>query len=252
MHRYLPLLLLLAGCPDPAATDPSTAQPGQPNGQPADPNAQPNGQPGDPNAQPGGPPTDPNAQPGGPPTDPNGGGAPGSGPPAGSRPAPTGFTLTPGEGVKLSGTVTYSGSAKGTIRVDFLRNPEGSPYPELMHSVELTEPGPWEVEVPKNFGALMIVGFIDADNNGPSPGEPSASNREPMSVGAQPVKGIELALSDQPAMGGKGPTPPGEGGMPPEGAPGAPPAGAPPAGAVPGGAAPAGAPGGAAPASGTP
>ena len=254
MKKLLPLLLILAGCPDPAATDPSA------NGAPPPGGPAPGGPPGE--AQPGAPAE--GSQAGAPGGDPNnvltGGTSPA--PPPGGRPKPTGFELVPGQGIKLGGTVTYSGAATGKLRVDLLRNPEGAPYPELMASLELDKPGPWSIEVPKDYGDLSIIAFLDADDNGPSAGEPRSPFSAPIKIGKTDVSDVTLEMSDDPKDAtGKGP--PGEegkdgkgvapggapGGAPPEGVPpaGAPPAGAPPAGGPPAGAPPEGAPPGGAP-----
>ena len=90
LNRSLPFLLVLAGCPDPTAapggagTDkPMEGQGGPPGGE---------GQPGT-----GGPP-------------PGGEGQPGGG--MGGRPTPQGFQVTAGQGVKLSGTLTYTEPAE--------------------------------------------------------------------------------------------------------------------------------------------
>lgn len=270
MSKYLLPLLFLTACPDPAATqDPNAPPPGGEAGPPADPNAIP-GTP-DPNAAPG--PADPNATPGA--------GAPNGANQAGSRPVPAGFTVTPGQGVKLSGNIVWSGAVDGKLRVDFLRNPEGSPYPELMHSLEQSKAGPWSVEVPKDLGEISVVAFIDKDDNGPSPGEPMALYKGDLKIASQTeIKDINLELSESPDMGafqprneqtgqggapselvGAGPNPttgatgvPAPGTPPAGGTEGAPPPGTPPAGApaAPPGPAPAGgaAPAGAAPASG--
>lgn len=250
--KLLPLLLLLVGCPDPAATTDPNAVPGQgPQGGP--PPTSP-GQP-DPSAVPNPDGTAPPAA----------GGAAGATP--GARPAAPGFQVTAGQGVKISGTAVYAGSAKGKLRIDFLRNPEGAPFPELIHSIELEKPGEWSVEAPQDIGELSVVAFLDADDNGPSPGEPMALYKSPLKIEKTEVKGVVLELSDNPDMGAfkpkgappdgsaviNGPPPDGSapgavppggappGGAPPAGAPGAPPAGAPPAGAAPAGAPPAGA-----------
>lgn len=249
MKKLLPLLLILAGCPDPAATDPSTSAP-PPNGAPGGP--PPGGAPGAPGeAPPGGAPAD-GSQAAVPAGDPNNVLTPGATPPPGGRPKPTGFELVPGQGVKLGGTVTYSGSATGKLRIDLLRNPEGAPYPELMASIEMDKPGPWSIEVPKDYGDLSIIAFLDSDDNGPSAGEPRSAFTNAIKIGKTDVSDVVLEMSDNPKDEmGKGSPAPGAGGPPP-GAGGAPPPGAPPAGAPPEGGAPAGAPPEGAPPAGAP
>ncbi len=215
----LPLLstLFLAGCPDPTAVADGKGS-GGPNG-PPDPNA----------------PRDANGAPMAPPQD-------GAGP-GGGRPQVVGFKVEPGTGVKLSGDITYTGTRTGTLRVDFLKNSEGGSFPELVNTIALDKPGPWSVEAPKDLGDISIVSFIDADDNGPSDGEPAGKIDKTTVAGADIAK-LDITLSDNPELGSL--KPPGKGapagGMPPPpGANGPAPGDAPPGG--PGGpAAPAGPP----------
>jgi len=166
------------------------------------------------------------------------------------------FEVTPGEGVKLSGTITYTGSKTGAVHVDFLRAPENGSYPELVHSISIEALGPWEVEAPKGTGKLGIVAYVDIAGDGPNDGDPAARVPGLVDVASDAVTGLDVTLSDTPDLGeftpGKGdhgPTPgggtpggeavPGGAGAPPAGA-GAPPAGgAPPAEGAAAGAAPA-------------
>lgn len=228
MRLLLPCLLLLAGCPDPSASRgagaPKDAPPGGPGG------------------------------PGGPGAGGSGGGS--SGP---VHPGQTSFKVEPGQGVKLSGTIAYAGTKTGTLRLDILRNP-GTPgtFPELLYSATLDKAGPWEVEAPKNTGAVGIVAYLDADGNGPSQGEPAAEVAA--EVKDAPLPALDLTLSDSAELGAfkpptalaggqggpgtpppggeaaKGAPPPGSAeaakGPPPPGAPGAaPPVTPPPGGA---------------------
>lgn len=242
MSRALALLVFLAGCPDPV---PTTTDPAAAGGAPA------GAEGGVGQAPP-----------------PEGGGAP---PPAGGgRPAAMGFQVEPGQGVKLSGTVSYAGTATGTYRIDFLRAAEGSGFPELLHAISMDKAGTWEVEAPKAAGKIHIVSYLDAGEDGPSAGEPAVLYANPVEVGDAPIADVALVLSDSPDLGDFAPR--GGGGAPPGGAAGAPdgaatptpggapgevpgaapggpptgdgalPAGAPPAGASPSGAPPAGAP----------
>ncbi|MFN7143912.1 MAG: hypothetical protein ACK4YP_09065 [Myxococcota bacterium] len=206
--RLLPVLLVLAGCPDPTASpEGAGGSAGAPGA-----GAPPPGEAGPPGAQ------------------------------GGSRPTPQGFQVTAGEGVKLSGTVSYAGTKTGPVTVDFLRQAQGGTFPELVHSVTLPAPGPFEVEAPKDAGDIAIVAFIDSNGNGPDPGEPAGRVKDMVKVGAEPVTGLEIALSDAPDLGdlapggagGATPPPGGAEGTPPvQGTPGEAPAGTPPAGTPP-------------------
>lgn len=164
-------------------------------------------------------------------------GGPGTPPEGGARPTSPSFQVAAGEGVKVSGTVTYGGAAAtGKVKIDFLRHAEGAQFPELLHSVTLAGPGAFEVEAPKDAGKLMVVAFMDANDNGPDPAEPRAPAQE-IVVGTAPVTGLTLALTENPDAGDKGKPPitepaaaPGAGGPQPIGTPGTPqPLGAPPA-----------------------
>ena len=189
------MALLLAGCPE----SPGPEGPGQ-----------------------GGPGAD---GPGGPPP-----GGPGAGGGPEGRPNDAHFDVVEGEGVTLSGTIEYGGEATGAVRLDFLVVDAGGTAPKLMHAESLNEVGAWTLEVPKDFGELIIVGFIDADSDGPSPTAPAATVT--IEVATENVSDITLALVDDPDLGSltpgahNGAPPDGAGGAPPEGAEGAPPEGA--------------------------
>lgn len=196
----------------PAEGDPNMGAP--PDGkQPGDPNGDPNamaGGPGAPPGTPGAPPGAPGTPPGGPdapPADPSAAPLP---PPAGGTPPGPGappvpvakhpdkeFNVEAGKGVKVSGSVIYSGSQKGTVRVDFLRQEDKLGFPEIVGSLTLKAPGPFDIDVPQNLGKVRVVAYIDADGNGPSEGE--AMGRAPKDtydIEATPITGIDITLSD--------------------------------------------------------
>lgn len=193
--------LLLAGCPEAPPTSTSTTAGGEAPDNPAGPPA-------------------------------NGEGVPE--PEAGARPTNARFEINEGEGVILSGTISYPGAKTGTMRMDFLTLAESS-HPQLAHAASLPGLGPYSIEIPKDYGELHIVAFIDVDGDGPTPSDPAATTK--IVVGSEPLSGVDLALSDTPDLGEltpgatHNPTPT-EGGAPP--ADGSPPAdGAPPAGEAP-------------------
>jgi hypothetical protein len=239
LARLLPVLLVLGGCPDPTAAPEGGGMSDKPMGGGA-----PGGDPG----QAGGP-----GQ-GGPPGGPGGEGGAGAAGGPGGRPTAPGFKVTAGEGVKLSGVITYAGSKTGTVRIDFLQQSAQANFPDLVHSIELAAAGPWEVEAPKDGGEYWVVSFLDANGNGPDPGEPAARVKDLVKVGTTPITGLDLVLSDNPELGDLKPG--GKDGETAPGAPGGPPGagGAPGAGGVPGGEMKPGElpPGGAPPAGGPP
>ncbi len=199
----LSLLLLLSACPTEAPEE-VPMQSGPPGGEAG-------GAPGAPRPggeTPGGPP--PGGQAGTPPT-------PGTG-------APSSLAVVPGEGVKVSGTASYAGTPEGTIRMDVLK--KSDTVSELVYSGKLDALGPFDVELPKNFGTVQVAVFIDVTGDGPTLGEPMAASTW-IDVGDKPITDLKLVLNKLESGG-----PPPAGGTPA----GAPPAGAPPVG----GAAPAG------------
>jgi hypothetical protein len=179
--------------------------------------------------------------------------APGeAGPPAPGGGQPTQISVDPGTGVMVKGTASYGGTAEGKVRLDVLK--KGTAMPELAYSTTLDAIGPFEVELPKNFGSVQVTVFVDTTGDGPTVGEPMAASAW-FDVGETPPEPLTLVLTKLNEGGSGGPPP-----MPgPEGAPaGPPPGGGDPAaaGAAPGaapadpaaaGAAPAGAPPAAAP-----
>lgn len=173
---------LLAGCPDPTATTDVAAT--NANGAPSTPPP-----PGDAGA--------------------GAAGTPASAPAGAGRPTPPGFTVKPGEGVKLSGTLAYTGSKTGTIRVDFLKPPVNGALPELLDSIELGSVGEWSVEAPKNAGDLAVVAYIDGASDGPSAGDPAGRITGVVTVKEAPVTGLDITLSDEPDLGDLKPGQPG-------------------------------------------
>lgn len=148
---------------------------------------------------------------------------------SGGRPSASGFKITPGEGVQLSGKVKYRGSRTGVLRIDLLKNNQTTTFPELLETLSLTSPGAWTIEAPKDLGEISIVSFIDADGNGPSEGEPAAMIEHTIVAGTD-ISGLDLTLTDSPNLGALKP-----GGSVPPPPPGeetaAPPGSAPPPGA---------------------
>jgi hypothetical protein len=144
--------------------------------------------------------------------------------PMGKRPEEARFTVVEGEGVVFSGTVSYPGDKKGSIRLDFLTQ-EGNQPPNLVHAVSLPKLGDFSVELPKDYGQLHVVAFIDVDGDGPNASDPAALAT--LTVGVEPITGVALALSDTPDLGaltpGSNGAAPGEGAPPGEGGAAAPP-----------------------------
>jgi hypothetical protein len=173
----------------------------------------------------------------------------GAAPPAGARPQDAKWSPEPGMAVELAGQVSYTGSATGPLRIDFLRKTEGQP-PELVHSLELTAAGPWTASAPQGAGAVHLVAYIDKAGDGPSADDPAGRTSEPVVIDTNTLTGLDLVVSDTPDLGDLTPgAPEGAGGPPQAGGPGgAPPKGQDgPPGAAPAPSGSAGAPGGQAP-----
>lgn len=145
-------------------------------------------------------------------------------------PGPPELEVEAGTGVLISGTFTYTGTQAGAYRVDILKPGEAN-NPTLLKALTLPAQGAWEFEMPKNYGPILVNGFIDVGQKGPGHGEPSASVAD-LTVAETPLTGIALVLVDG-AVAASAP-PPEPGAPPPEG--GSPTAGAAPAtaGAAPG------------------
>lgn len=154
-------------------------------------------------AMPGAAPLPPGGVPGTPPAD---GAVPGTPPPENLSPdSPPVTAVHPdlefqvtGAGVKVSGSVSYAGSQKGTIRVDFLRAQERPGFPEIVGSLSLKAPGPFSVDVPQSLGKVQIVSYIDADGNGPSAGEAFGHPpKDVYDIETTAITGVDITLRDE-------------------------------------------------------
>jgi hypothetical protein len=105
----------------------------------------------------------------------------------------------------LTGTVVYEGDKTGTIRMDLLTQ-EGISAPELVSAESVPELGPFSFEVPKNFGDLHILGFIDQQSDGPSEDDPAG--KLSVEIGEVDIGELELVLSEDPDLGNLRPGPP--------------------------------------------
>lgn len=149
------------------------------------------------------------------------GGAPAEGAPpemsTAAHPDDARWKLAEGEGIALSGTVSYEGEPPtGAVRVDVLTQSGDAP-PHLVSAETLDGLGPFTIRAPKDFGEVHLVAFIDRAGDGPSPDDAAATLK--VTIGAEDVAELSLALSDEPDLGGLTPgAPPTEnGGAPPEG-----------------------------------
>jgi hypothetical protein len=134
-----------------------------------------------------------------------------------------------GEGVQLSGVFDYQGETPGSYRIDFQKRESPNGPPMLVHTIELDAPGPWSLEVPKDYGSIYLTGFVDLKGDGPSPDDPIGRTAEAVEIGSEPITGVNLNIALGNDAGLSGPPQPGDnkppddastGGLAPEGAPG--------------------------------
>jgi hypothetical protein len=160
-----------------------------------------------------------------------------------SNPNDARFSVAPGTGVKLSGSFDYTGETPGSYRIDFQKRETPNSPPMLVHTIELDAPGPWSLEVPKDYGPIYLTGFVDLKGDGPSPDDPIGRTMEPVVIGGEAIEGIALSVAlgndagipAPPQPGGKTPGAGTPGEPAPEGAPGGDPAGGEQAGGAPAG-----------------
>ncbi len=112
---------------------------------------------------------------------------------------PTGFAqenhpFDKGEGVELSGTIEYSGTAEGQYLVD-LMNMEIPDQPQVAYNVICHHGGEFLVEVPTQLGKLIAVAFLDTDGMGPANSK-AAGTSAPFEVGTDAVSDITIKLED--------------------------------------------------------
>ena len=114
------------------------------------------------------------------------------------------LNLKPGEGLTISGTFQYVGTATGSKRVDVQKYREGS-APSLVHTLEISDDNTFSFQVPPDYGKILITGFIDKAGNGPTPDDPQG--RLSIEIGAEEQSDVILEVSDDYTP----PSPPGGG-----------------------------------------
>lgn len=119
------------------------------------------------------------------------------------------FSIVPGNSVTLSGTFRYEGESAGNYRID-VQKKEGSAAPMLVHAVEIDKPGDFAIEIPKNYGTILLLGFVDINSDGPSGDDPSGYSDSHILVGEEDITGVVLEV----ALGNPLQTPPPPGGPP--------------------------------------
>ena len=150
---------------------------------------------------------------------PNAGDAAAGRPDATQLPFTTDASVVAGEGVAIAGTIAYAGSKTGRIRIDITKVQNNQPS-LLAKTLELPALGTWAVELPKDFGTVRIVGFLDQTGDGPTPDDAAATLPDLVAVGTANVEGLLLELKDDPDPLVLAPAPPspqpGDAGKPPQ------------------------------------
>ncbi len=116
--------------------------------------------------------------------------APADPPPPGLGEPTEDVRVEPGTGVMVSGVFTYTGDAEGVFRVD-IASPQPSGPPRVVTKTVVPEAGPWEVELPKNLGPIIVTGFVE-QGHGPGPTTPNATVYG-LTVGETPLVDIVIA-----------------------------------------------------------
>jgi hypothetical protein len=127
------------------------------------------------------------------------GGAPavdGATPPSHGRITAPSSALGDDEGIELSGTMAYLDDPPlvGTVRLEVMTTGDDGEA-TLLVVEDLEGLGPWSVRVPEDLGPVNLLAYVDAEMNGPNPGEPSSNLIEPITVAKADISGIELVLS---------------------------------------------------------
>lgn len=122
-------------------------------------------------------------------------------PPPPSPESSPAFVVVPGEGVKVSGTVGYAGTSEGKFHVDFVEPPQPGHYPKLVHSVLVESAGAWELEVPKNYGKVGVMAYLDIAGDGPTPTDPAARVAALLEIGETEISGLVLNCVENADLG---------------------------------------------------
>jgi hypothetical protein len=103
------------------------------------------------------------------------------------------FDCNVDECLELKGKFKYAGTAGGPIRVDVQKFREGA-APSLVHTDELKSLGEFSLSIPKNFGKIVITGFIDKDGNGPTSDDPQG--RLSLEIKEEALQDLILEVKD--------------------------------------------------------
>ena len=95
--------------------------------------------------------------------------------------------------VKIKGSLTYRGSAEGPMLVDIMK--AGAEKPTVLYNLALDKAGAFETTAPLDLGEVIIVAYLDKDENGPSKGDPAGKSRV-FTLGSDTISDINIILRD--------------------------------------------------------
>lgn len=107
--------------------------------------------------------------------------------------------------ITISGAMKYNGTPSGTVRIDVQKVREGS-APMLVHTLELQATNEFSFDAPKDYGKIIITGFIDEAGDGPSPKDPQG--RATIEILKEDITALEIEVKSDNAP--VQPKPPGD------------------------------------------
>ena len=104
------------------------------------------------------------------------------------------FAGQPGPRVTVKGALVWPEG--GTIDLDLFRPDDRSSGGRQPVGKLKLPPGPFSVQVPEGFGALVLEAFIDRDANGPGPGDPRGCYAAGvLEIGDEDIDGVTILLT---------------------------------------------------------
>jgi len=116
------------------------------------------------------------------------------------------FSVEEGQGVRISGILTYDGQSEDGFNIalhDATADADAGP----VHVHFLAEPGNWEITAPVGAGAFTIeaVAITRAEPGGIGATTARTKERQELEIGDDPIKGIDLIVEDVEPEIGPGP-----------------------------------------------
>ena len=98
--------------------------------------------------------------------------------------------------VTFAGTISYSGSANGSVELEILDNSSGEPI--LMGRQKLKELGPFSIDVKSESNELMLMAYLDLTGNLISDDDPRGYLK--ISNATQSAEGLDVVILDLDAL----------------------------------------------------